>query len=63
MKDPEEEIINDAVLAANLAYDQLKKNDIPVVLLGHSQGALFLAKIAEKLKYTVSGFYFVSSSC
>ncbi len=56
MKDPEEEIINDAVLAANLAYDQLKKNDIPVVLLGHSQGALFLAKIAEKLKYTVSGF-------
>lgn len=49
VKDPQDEVINDAVCAANLICQKFKASKIPLIILGHSQGGTFVTQVAERL--------------
>jgi len=49
IQDPIDEVIEDAVCAANMIRKKFRSSKIPLIILGHSQGGTFVTQVAERL--------------
>lgn len=49
IQDPIDEVIEDAVYAANIIRQNFRSSKIPLIILGHSQGGTFVTQVAERL--------------
>ncbi|WP_425915092.1 alpha/beta hydrolase family protein [Acinetobacter sp. TSRC1-2] len=61
VKDPTDEVINDAVCAANLIRQKIKASNLPLIILGHSQGGTFVTQVAERLDIFPHGFILLAA--
>ncbi|KAA8996120.1 lysophospholipase [Affinibrenneria salicis] len=58
---PEDEVIDDAVTAARYIASEQGVDGAPLLLIGHSQGGVFIARIASRLKNDVSGLILLAT--
>lgn len=59
--EPLDEIINDAVQAGNLLCHHFQHDNLPLIIIGHSQGASFVTQISEKLETRPRGLVLLAA--
>ena len=58
---PFDEVIDDAISAAHLIRQTFNSPHIPLIILGHSQGATFVTQVAEQLAEPPTGFILLAA--
>ncbi len=61
IKDPTDEVIEDAICAANLICQKFKAHQIPLIILGHSQGGTLLTQVADRLDVYPDAFILLAT--